>query len=86
MRNFALFQAESQQTAGGGAGRLFRMWKNWKARQRVRRLTELDDFILEDIGLTREDVHSVGRLPLGHDPAAELKRLRRRSRSNFWKI
>jgi uncharacterized protein YjiS (DUF1127 family) len=86
MRNFALFQAESQQAATSGAGRLLRMWKNWKRRRRVRRLTELDDVILDDIGLNREDVYWVGQLSLGYDPVAELARLRRGSRSNFWKI
>ena len=86
MRNFALFQAESQQTASSGAGRLLRIWKNWKARQRVRRLTELDDVILDDIGINREDVYWAGQLSLGYDAVAELKRLRRQNRSNFWKI
>jgi uncharacterized protein YjiS (DUF1127 family) len=86
MRNFALFQAESQQAASSGTGRLVRMWKNWRARQRVRRLTELDDVILDDIGINREDVYWAGQLSLGYDAVAELQRLRRRNRSNFWRI
>ena len=86
MRNYALFRAENEQMANVGTGRLVRMWRNWKSRQRVRQLTELDDVILQDIGITRYEIDRVRYLSLDHDPAAELARVRQRARSTFWKI
>jgi uncharacterized protein YjiS (DUF1127 family) len=86
MRNYALFRAQNEQMAIVGAGRLVRMWRNWKARQRVRQLTELDDVILRDIGITRDEIDRVRHLSLDNDPAAELARVRQRDRSTFWKI
>jgi uncharacterized protein YjiS (DUF1127 family) len=86
MRNYALFRAENEQIANAGAGRLVRMWRNWKARQRVRQLAELDDVILRDIGIARHEIDRLGYLSLDRDPAAELARARKRASSTFWSI
>jgi hypothetical protein len=38
----------------------------------LRRLERLDDFILLDIGLTRDDLHYGLKLPYDLDPIAEI--------------
>lgn len=48
-------------------------WANWQSRRRVNRLADLDDHILDDIGLTRADVLWACRLPLDRDPTAALR-------------
>ena len=52
-------------------------------RRRFNRLRDLDDHMLEDIGVTRAEVEIATRLPFSHDAAEELRRLaldRRRQR------
>ncbi len=72
MRDYALFQAEqSLQLPGGGL--LLRLFTNWKARRAVRQLEDLDDFLLRDIGLSRNDVIAVADLPLTHNAIEELQ-------------
>lgn len=57
-----------------------RAWRNILAvrrRQGLRRLAELDDRLLADIGIARSDLPAVGRAPLLRDPT---KRLAQRAR------
>ena len=51
-------------------------------RRRFKRLLDLDDHMLEDIGVARHEVASAARLPLSMDAATELRRvsLERRKR------
>jgi uncharacterized protein YjiS (DUF1127 family) len=56
---------------------LSRLLRNFMARRSLLRLERLDDYILSDIGLTRDDLHYGARLPLDVDPIAELARIRR---------
>jgi uncharacterized protein YjiS (DUF1127 family) len=65
-----------------GAIALLRAFLN---RRRLLRLTELDDHLLRDIGLSRQDLRVALDLPFGEDPALELQRLARRSRSRGWR-
>ena len=44
-------------------------------RRRLHRLRDLDDHILEDIGVTRAEVEIATRLPFTHNAARELRRL-----------
>lgn len=53
------------------------------SRRRFNRLRDLDDHILDDIGVTRREVEIATRLPFSRDAADELRRLsleRRRDR------
>lgn len=52
-------------------------------RRRFNAVRDLDDHMLEDIGITRSEVDAVSQLPLSRDAAEELRRLsmeRRRDR------
>ena len=53
-----------------------RMVRNWLARRKLRRLEALDDYLLSDIGLTRDDLFYALRLPAGVDPVAEMAKIR----------
>ena len=73
MRDYALFQAQFRARTYA-MPRLHRWIANWRARRGLARLEEADDHLLDDIGVTREDVVSALRLPLDCDPVAEIYR------------
>jgi uncharacterized protein YjiS (DUF1127 family) len=73
MREYALHQAQqTDQIAGHGL--LAQLWRNWKAKRAVRRLQDLDDNLLADIGVTREEINWALLLPLSVNAALELAR------------
>ena len=49
--------------------------RNALRRRRIKRLVDLDDHLLDDIGVTRHEVEIATRLPFTHDPTVELRRL-----------
>lgn len=49
-----------------------------------RRLLSLDDHMLRDVGLTRNDVYRAVDLPLGLDAGAEMRRERTKVREANW--
>ena len=81
MRDYALNHARSFEAAGAFSifGRLLR---NWTARRAVTRLDRLDDYLLRDIGVTRDEIRWAAGLPLSVNAALALDEratLRRRS-------
>lgn len=50
--------------------------RSWQAKRKLRRLETLDDYMLGDIGLTRDDLYYGQSLPSQVDPIAELVRVR----------
>jgi uncharacterized protein YjiS (DUF1127 family) len=73
MREYVLNQAEGQ-FYGSLFGNLRRYIHNWTRRRMLKSVQELDDYWLQDIGLTRNAVESVLDLPLVYDPVTELHR------------
>ncbi|QIG49135.1 DUF1127 domain-containing protein [Nordella sp. HKS 07] len=75
MRDYILNQAEA-------AGKTFtfptlnRVIANWRKRRQLRQLEQLDDHVLMDIGLTRDELIRVQRVPLALDPVSELLNVR----------
>jgi uncharacterized protein YjiS (DUF1127 family) len=67
-----LHLAEAPGRAVQGIESIFRAFLR---RRKVSRLQDLDDHILDDIGLTRRDVEIATRLPFSRDAADELRRL-----------
>ena len=55
------------------AGRLQRIARNWRARRNVRNMLELDDRMLADIGVRRDEVAWASQLPLAVNAAIELE-------------
>ena len=73
MRDYVLHQAEFRDKAFAFP-RLRRVVRNWFARRSLARLETMDDHILWDIGLTRDDLRHGRGLPLDVDPIAEIIR------------
>lgn len=72
MRDYALNRAEAAESAGS-LSLLWGMIRNWQAHRAVSRLDRLDDHMLNDIGVTREEVRWAAGLPLTVNAALELE-------------
>jgi uncharacterized protein YjiS (DUF1127 family) len=61
-------------------------YRHWKARRKVRAMQDLDDRMLADIGVRRDEVLWASRLPLSVNAALELEQAaygrRKRHRPN----
>jgi uncharacterized protein YjiS (DUF1127 family) len=71
MRDYALSRAQSLGEIRGSW--LSRLVRNWKARRRVAELENYDDFLLHDIGVTREEIRWAAGLPLTVNAAIALE-------------
>jgi uncharacterized protein YjiS (DUF1127 family) len=69
MKDYALNRAIFLEQANK-PGFLRRMIRNWSARRDIAKLTALDDRLLRDIGVTREDIEWARGLPLAMSAAA----------------
>jgi uncharacterized protein YjiS (DUF1127 family) len=66
MREFTLHDARSRQAYGRLTG-LVRLLKNWKTRNDLKRLLDMDDFMLRDIGLMRDELQRLAGRSLRAD-------------------
>ena len=72
MRDYALNQALSR----GEYGIVYflrRVSRNWKAKRRIASLGNFDDYMLRDIGVTRDEVQWAAGLPLTVNAAVALE-------------
>ena len=87
MREAALFTASQERVPAGFLSslseRVARFYRTWKVRRRIVRMTDLDDHILDDIGVTRTDLFDVLNQPFSNDPSLELQRIAKRNRSRW---
>jgi len=60
-------------------------FRSWNARRHLKTLSEFDDHMLADIGITREDVRWALGLPFAYDPGIELQRRALRNRARGWR-
>ncbi len=72
MRDYALSRAASAEATGGLAS-FNGLLRNWMTRRAVGRLDRLDDYLLRDIGVTREEVQWAAGLPLSINAALALE-------------
>jgi uncharacterized protein YjiS (DUF1127 family) len=82
MRNYALYQAEFSGTLPG-SGILTNVIENWRARKAVARLDRLDDFLLNDIGLSRSDIDKASRVPYSQNALVALQHIAGERRATF---
>jgi uncharacterized protein YjiS (DUF1127 family) len=75
MRDYILTQAETADKTFTFPG-LNRIVANWRKRRQLRQLEQLDDHVLMDIGLTRDELIRVQRVPLAVDPVIELLKVK----------
>jgi uncharacterized protein YjiS (DUF1127 family) len=76
MRDYVLTQAHSRQ-AHGALMLVKRLVRNWKHHRDLEKLLKLDDYRLKDMGLTRNVVLHLARLPLTVDVDWERERILR---------
>ena len=60
-------------------------FRAWAARRKLTNLLDLDDHLLADVGVKREDVKWALDLPFSHDPGLELQRRAMRNRARGWR-
>ncbi len=72
MRDYALNQALSRGEYGI-VSFLRRVTRNWKAKRRIAALSNFDDYMLRDIGITRDEVQWAAGLPLTVNAAIALE-------------
>jgi uncharacterized protein YjiS (DUF1127 family) len=72
MRDYILNQAISQEEFGL-VPFLRRTARNWKAKRRIAALVNFDDYMLRDIGITRDEVQWAAGLPLTVNAAVALE-------------
>ena len=75
MREYILEQSQARLPYGSFS-MLVRMVKNWRAHRQLRQLRSLDDYLLRDIGLSREELDVLRKQPLTLDLQWEADRLR----------
>jgi uncharacterized protein YjiS (DUF1127 family) len=73
MRNYVMMQAQQRQ-AYGRLSVIVRVWQNWNTRKDLKRLMAMDDYMLRDLGLTRELLDRLTKLPLTIDQVWERER------------
>jgi uncharacterized protein YjiS (DUF1127 family) len=72
MRDYALSRAIFHDEARGPS--IFhRLYRNWQARRRIERLAGYDDYLLRDIGVSREEIAWAQGLPLTVNAALALE-------------
>ena len=72
MRDYVLNRAISTGEFGA-ISLLRRLLRNWKTRRRIVNLSSYDDFMLRDIGVTRDEVQWAAGLPLTVNAALALE-------------
>ena len=75
MREYVAHEARSRLSTFSFST-LHQLVRNWRCRKQLLKLHDLDDFQLNDIGLTRSQLTQISRLPLSVDPIWEAERLR----------
>ena len=75
MRDYILTQSIARDSAFVFP-RLRRMVRSWFVRRNLKAVEQLDDYMLNDVGLTRDDLRRLRRMPLDVDLVAEMARLR----------
>lgn len=90
MREAASFIARQTSSASVGALSVLlasarSAFRAWRSRQKMASLLDLDDHMLGDVGVTRDDVKWALDLPFSHDPGLELQRRALRNRAQGWR-
>jgi uncharacterized protein YjiS (DUF1127 family) len=91
MRNAASFIASQSVSSEAGILLTFlrraqEAFSAWKSRREVATLSDLDDHLLADLGLTRGDVREALDLPFAYDPGRELQVRVSRNRTRGWNV
>jgi uncharacterized protein YjiS (DUF1127 family) len=81
MRDYVLNQAISQGEYGI-VSLLRRVSRNWKTKRRIAALSDFDDYMLRDIGVTRDEIQWAAGLPLTVNAAVALEERAFRRRHN----
>jgi uncharacterized protein YjiS (DUF1127 family) len=87
MREAAAFVAGQHSVSAGFlsslVGAVDRFRRNLRSRRQIVHLSELDDHVLNDIGVTRGDIDAVLSQPLSNDPSRQLQQIALSNRSRW---
>ncbi len=90
MREAAAFVAGQHSVSGGLLSTLTaavdRFWRSLRSRRQIVHLSELDDHVLNDIGVTRGDIDKVLSQPFMDDPSLALQQIAQSNRSRWHRI
>ena len=90
MREAASFIAGQQSVTAGFlptvTDQVARLYRTWKNRRQIVHLTEFDDHVLADIGLTRGDIDAALSQPFSQDPSLQLQQIAQRNRSRWVRV
>ncbi len=90
MREAALFISGQERVPtsllSSLSGHFARFLRNWRNRRQVVVLSELDDHVLADIGLTRGDVEAALSQPFSQDASLQLQQVAQRNRSRWVRV
>ena len=75
----------NQKYYGGWLGNLRRYTQNWLKRQMLKQVHELDDYLIKDLGMNRQEIADVLQLSLDFDPILELHRRSRAKVKKGWR-
>lgn len=73
MSNIETIHEERAGQLDGHWQTIGRLWVNWNRRRHVRKFRDFDERILDDIGVTREEVAWASRLPITVNAAQALQ-------------
>ena len=86
MTNTAITQTKTLSRSAGRFS-LTHLYRNWKIRRQIKKLQDRETRLLDDIGVTRDEVVWASRLPLSVNAADQLEEVsytRRKAEQLMW--
>lgn len=83
MTHFDIDRPRSGDHIGTLGAKLVERLREIRFRRKLKRLADLDDHMLQDVGVTRGEIEVATSLPLSTDAATELRRMSLERRRRF---
>ena len=83
MTHFDIDRPHSGDHIGTLGAKLMERVREIRHRRKLKRLLDLDDHMLKDVGVTRGEIEVATNLPLSTDAATELRRMSLERRRRF---
>ncbi len=83
MTHFDIDRPRTNDHIGTLGAKLIERVREIRNRRKLKRLLDLDDHMLKDVGVTRGEIEVATNLPLSTDAATELRRMSLERRRRF---